>query len=221
VTTQDPTIQDPTIQDPSARRADLRRRQADLTRGHILDVAEEVFAWKGYANATMREIADAAGFSVASVYGFVDGKEALVAAIMDRHGKRLLELHEAVVRETAGSRDQLHEIIDLQVEYHLGHPNFGRLFQHTTGLSFLAIEAAMDDSSRRRLHEVLALLEGLFTRGIGAGEFAPVDVATAAILFSSIMQGYLFRMLFQHAETPDDRAELHTIVGRTFELPTR
>jgi hypothetical protein len=31
----------------------------------------------------------------------------------------------------------------------------------------------------------------------------------------------LFRMLFQHAETPDDRAQLHTIVGRAFELPTR
>ena len=204
--------------DPAARRAALRRRQAELARDHILDVAEEVFAAKGYTNATMREIADAAGFSVASVYGFVDGKESMIAAIMDRHGERLLDLHEAIAGSGSPPREQLHAIIDVQVDYHLGHPDFGRLFQHTTGMSFLAIEAAMDDGSRRRLHEVLALLEDLFARGIRAGDFASTDVATAAIVFSSIMQGYMFRMLFQHAETPDDRAQLHTIVGRAFEL---
>ncbi len=200
----------------AARRADLRRRQAELARELVLDVAEELFGARGYAGTTMRQIADAAGFSVATVYEFVPGKEELVAAIMDRHGTRLVELHEQIVREVAGARAQLDAIVDLQADYHLGHPNFGRLFQHTTGLSFLAIEAAMDDTARRRLHEVLALLEDLFGRGIAAGEFAPGDVSTSAIVFSSIMQGYLFRVLFQHAETPDDRVQLHVIVGRSF-----
>src|SRR4051794_24587744 len=130
---------------PKARRADLRRRQADLGRAHVLDAAEEVFARNGYTNATIREIAHAAGFSPATVYGFVDSKEALLAAIMDRHGVELIALHEEVLERLADPEEQLHAIVDLQVDYHLAHPNFARLFQHTTGLSFLAIEATMDD----------------------------------------------------------------------------
>ncbi len=206
----------PVAPDPAERRADLRRRQAELSREHILDAAEELFAEKGYTNATMRQIAEAAGFSAAAVYGFVAGKEELVAAIMDRHGARLLDLHAEVLAGVQGPRHQLDEIIDVQVGYHLGHPNFARLFQHTTGMSFLAIEAAMDDTARRRLHEALELLEGVFVRGIECGDFVAGDVSTYAILFSAIMQGYLFRILFQHAETPGDRAELHAIVGRAF-----
>src|SRR4051794_40386141 len=84
---------------PATRRADLRRRQTELARELVLDVAEELFAERGYAGTTMRQIADAAGFAVATVYEFVAGKEELVAAIMDRHGARLVDLHEQVLRD--------------------------------------------------------------------------------------------------------------------------
>jgi AcrR family transcriptional regulator len=201
---------------PNDRRVELRRQQAALSRSHILDAAEEVFALHGYHDSTIREIANLAGFSPAAVYGFVDSKEQLVAAIMDRHGGVLLELHAAVVARTDNPRRQLEEIIDLEVDYHLAHPNFGRLFQHTIGLSFLAIESTMDDTSRVRLGEALELLEALFARGIAAGEFYPGDARTLATVFSSMMQGYLFRVLFQDSEQPSDRSQFHELMRRAF-----
>jgi AcrR family transcriptional regulator len=167
------------------RRERLRQQRAELSRTHILDAAED---------ATIRQIAKVAGFSPAAVYSFVDSKEDLVSAILDRHARALMELHADVLARNDRTPQQLDAIVDIQVDYHLAHPNFGRLFQHTIGLSFLAIESAMDETSRVRLGEQLELLEALFTRGIAEGDLHAGDPNTLATLFSSLMQGYLFRM---------------------------
>ena len=201
---------------PNERREKLRRQRAELSRTHILDAAEEVFAIHGYHDATIRQIARVAGFSPAAVYGFVDSKEDLVSAILDRHGKTLMELHVEVLTRNDRTPQQLDAIVDIQVDYHLAHPNFGRLFQHTIGLSFLAIESAMDETSRVRLGEQLELLEALFRRGITEGDLHAGDPNTLATLFSSLMQGYLFRMLLEKTEQHSDRAEFHDLMRRAF-----
>jgi AcrR family transcriptional regulator len=198
------------------RREKLRQQRAELSRTHILDAAEEVFAIHGYHDATIRQIAKVAGFSPAAVYGFVDSKEDLVSAILDRHANVLMDLHAEVLTRTDSTPQHLDEIVDIQVDYHLAHPNFGRLFQHTIGLSFLAIESAMDETSRVRLGEQLELLEALFTRGITEGDLFSGDPNTLATLFSSLMQGYLFRMLLEKTEEPSDRADLHDFIHRAF-----
>ena len=198
------------------RREKLRRQRAELSRNHILDAAEEVFAVHGYHDATIRQIARVAGFSPAAVYGFVDSKEDLVSAILDRHAKVLMDLHADVLTRDDRTPQQLDAIVDVQVDYHLAHPNFGRLFQHTIGLSFLAIESAMDETSRVRLGEQLELLEALFSRGITEGDLHAGDPNTLATLFSSLMQGYLFRMLLEKSEQHSDRVEFHDLVRRAF-----
>jgi AcrR family transcriptional regulator len=217
LTKKDPATPKP--QKPAAqneRREKLRQQKADLSRTHILDAAEEIFAIHGYHDATIRQIAKVAGFSPAAVYGFVDSKEELVSAILDRHANVLMELHAGVLTHTDRTPQQLDEIIDIQVDYHLAHPNFGRLFQHTIGLSFLAIESAMDETSRVRLGEQLDLLEALFSRGITEGDLHSGDPNTLATLFSSLMQGYLFRMLLEKTEQDSDRTEFHELMRRTF-----
>jgi AcrR family transcriptional regulator len=198
------------------RRERLRQQRAELSRTHILDAAEEVFAIHGYHDATIRQIAKVAGFSPAAVYGFIDSKEELVSAILDRHARVLMELQAGVVTRTDSAATQLDEIVDVQIDYHLTHPNFGRLFQHTIGLSFLAIESAMDETSRIRLGEQLELLEALFERGISEGDLHTGDPDTLATLFSSLMQGYLFRMLLEKAELDADRADFHDFIRRAF-----
>jgi AcrR family transcriptional regulator len=198
------------------RRERLRQQRAELSRTHILDAAEEVFAVHGYHDATIRQIAKVAGFSPAAVYSFVDSKEDLVSAILDRHARALMELHAGVLARNDRTPQQLDAIVDIQVDYHLAHPNFGRLFQHTIGLSFLAIESAMDETSRVRLGEQLELLEALFTRGMAEGDLHAGDPTTLATLFSSLMQGYLFRMLLEKTEQRSDRAEFHDLMRRAF-----
>lgn len=60
-----------------------RRRQAELTRARVLDVARRRFLADGYAATTVAAIADVAGVSVETIYKAYGGKVGLVRALHD------------------------------------------------------------------------------------------------------------------------------------------
>jgi AcrR family transcriptional regulator len=64
-------------------RSELRAEQARRTRAAVLDAAGRSFVERGYAGTTMRDIADAAGVSVQTVFG-QGSKAALLLACLDR-----------------------------------------------------------------------------------------------------------------------------------------
>ena len=63
--------------------AGLRERRAQLTRDEILRAARRLFAERGYARTSVRDIAKAAGVSAQTVYDSVGSKQALVARLND------------------------------------------------------------------------------------------------------------------------------------------
>ena len=78
-----------------------RQRVADL-----LEAASAVFAEKGYAAATMTEIAARAGAPIGSLYQFFPNKDLLGDALMRRYGERAvaaLESIEAVAASLSAS----------------------------------------------------------------------------------------------------------------------
>jgi len=67
----------------AAEPASLRERKAQLTRDAILRAARRLFAERGYARTSVRDIAQAAGVSAQTVYDSVGAKQALVSALND------------------------------------------------------------------------------------------------------------------------------------------
>jgi AcrR family transcriptional regulator len=61
----------------------LRERRARLTQDEILQSARRLFAERGYARTSVRDIARAAGVSAQTVYDSVGSKQALVARLND------------------------------------------------------------------------------------------------------------------------------------------
>ena len=61
----------------------LRERKAQLTRNEILQAARRLFAERGYAGTSVRDIAKAAGVSAQTVYDSVGSKQALVERLND------------------------------------------------------------------------------------------------------------------------------------------
>jgi len=61
----------------------LRERRAQLTRDAVLGAARQLFAERGYARTSVRDIARAAGVSAQTVYDSVGSKQALVARLND------------------------------------------------------------------------------------------------------------------------------------------
>jgi AcrR family transcriptional regulator len=81
----------------------LRERRAQLTRDEILRAARRLFAERGYASTSVREIAQAAGVSAQTVYDSVGSKQEVVARLND-----LIDAEAGIggiVRAAAGSGD--------------------------------------------------------------------------------------------------------------------
>lgn len=73
-----------------AEKVDLRRARGQATKELILDAAREVMQEHGYAAATMRAVADAAGVRLSLVHYHFGGKKQLLAALLEHENDLLL-----------------------------------------------------------------------------------------------------------------------------------
>jgi len=86
------------------RRRRLTRAEAKArTRQQLLDAAAQTFARKGYAGASVEEIAESAGFSTGALYSNFASKEELFLELMSaRASRRITAVAEILGAEDAG-----------------------------------------------------------------------------------------------------------------------
>ena len=75
----------------SSRSERPRRRGREATTASILDAARELFAERGYAEVTVREIAKHAGVTHALVYQYVGSKADVFRAVLARNENAIFE----------------------------------------------------------------------------------------------------------------------------------
>ena len=101
--------------------------ETETTRERILDVAERLFAQKGFAGTVVRDIARHAGLTAPSLYNHFDGKQALYEAVLARGVQPLVDLMDGLgTEDDADSGDVLDAIMD----HFANHPNVAKLIQH-------------------------------------------------------------------------------------------
>ena len=83
---------DDVIPKPLRRRKAPRQSRAVATVEAILEAATELFASEGYARATTNRIARRAGVSIGTLYQYFPGKDAILAALLDRHRRAVHDL---------------------------------------------------------------------------------------------------------------------------------
>ncbi len=99
--------------------------KSEQTRQRILEAALELFRVKGFAAATMREVASAAGVATGAAYYYFPSKEAIVLAFYDRARGDLAPLIDAAL-VAAGPRleDRLRAIVTVKFDYFTPNRNF-------------------------------------------------------------------------------------------------
>lgn len=105
-------------------------RKGRRTRERILDTAEALFAERGFAGTTLRDVADAAGLRIPSLYNHFAGKEALYAAVLERGIRPVVELlDEGVAAGPAGLPDR-HAFVARVFGILARRPALARLVEH-------------------------------------------------------------------------------------------
>lgn len=99
------------------------------SRERILDAAEALFAQRGLAGAGVREIAQAANLTPASLYNHFPSKEALYEAVLERGVRPLLELLQQLSARSHPA-EAMEEIVGAIMEHLARTPDLPRLVQH-------------------------------------------------------------------------------------------
>lgn len=151
-----------------------RERRVERRQEEILQAAASVFAAKGYAQATTREIAAAADMAEGSLYNYFGSKRDILVAIISRSPTPVDRL--MVEAECLTDREGFIHLI----ERSMLEPNPEQPWIRT-----IIKEAWTDDELFRQyqaghMHETVSRVAGLIERGIAAGWLRPMDPVYAA-----------------------------------------
>jgi len=105
------------------------QQRSQLTVAALLKATAHILVKEGYESASTNRIAAAAGVSIGSLYQYFPSKEALVAAVVDRHMQEMLELLRAAVDRV---REQpveaaTRELVKVMIDAHRVDPRLHRV----------------------------------------------------------------------------------------------
>jgi AcrR family transcriptional regulator len=108
------------------------KTKSDETRDRILAAAIELFRSRGFAAATMREIAAAAGVATGAAYYYFDSKDAIVLAFYEHASHELEPLLEEALAGAKDLEGRVRAMLEVKLNYF--EPNrslLGALAGHT------------------------------------------------------------------------------------------
>jgi AcrR family transcriptional regulator len=96
----------------------------------ILEATARILVREGYEHASTNRIAETAGVSIGSLYQYFPSKEALVAALMERHVKEMSDvLHREAARSLDAPLDRaIEDVVQAMLEAHAVNPKLHKVF---------------------------------------------------------------------------------------------
>ena len=99
-------------------------------RDELLAIAAEIFSQKGFASATVREIADAAGILSGSLYHHFDSKESMVDEILQTFQQELFAGYDDILSSDQPARAKIEAAVRLSFEAIDQHHHEVAIFQN-------------------------------------------------------------------------------------------
>ncbi|MEW6776003.1 MAG: TetR/AcrR family transcriptional regulator [Bdellovibrionota bacterium] len=175
------------------RYASKARQEAEEARhrSDILNAAMQVFVEKGFHTATMRDVAQAAEFSVGKLYLHFSSKEALYQEMLDQHLAELLDRVEAVLRGTGRARQRIEDAVREQLSYFEENPLLLKLFVNETLGFEMRLQAQFGRDVMAKYQRYQTGLVKTFEAGLAAGEFMGATSEDLALKLSGILNALL------------------------------
>lgn len=116
------------MKDASAPRTSRRpkRQDGETTRQRLLQAAGQIFAQRGYADATSKEICAQAGANVAAVNYYFGGKDKLYEEVLVEGHKQIISLDDLqnILEGKGNDEDKLRKVLARLVQAALNSPSF-------------------------------------------------------------------------------------------------
>ena len=158
-----------------------RVRNAEASRGAILEHAIAEFAAQGVAGARTATIAEAAGVNKALLYYYFKDKDSLYSAALQAVFSGLVEDVLPLLESGLSPGEKLLRFARVHFEYLINHPNYPRLIQQELSRARNTGEPSRDFRAISTAHFIPLQRAGLkaVEDGIGCGEFRKIEGAAA------------------------------------------
>ncbi|HXR92228.1 MAG TPA: TetR/AcrR family transcriptional regulator [Steroidobacteraceae bacterium] len=110
------------------------RKQASQQRSRatvdaLIEATARILVREGFDAASTNRIAEQAGVSVGSLYQYFPGKEALVAAVIDRHHRELMQVVRGALAEVASDpiEEAVRKLVAVAIKAHRVDPKLHRV----------------------------------------------------------------------------------------------
>lgn len=146
-------------------------REPGDRRETILGTAAALFARKGVAATTVRQIADEVGILSGSLYHHFDSKEAMVDEIISSFLRDLEERYAKVLAQEVDARARLHDLIVASLEVVEAHPHAAEIYQNDVNY-LLGIErfSYLRNAGRQVQDTWLRVIEAGIAEGVFRGD---------------------------------------------------
>lgn len=175
--------------DPKIKTKDLRRER---TRKEILAAAAEVFAQKGFHEATIQEIARVAALSAGSLYNYFENKDALFSDLLEDVQESFKEQLAPPPAELPFA-EQLRATVRSLFRFGDAHRDHFRFFMLLYWSGGVSLGREMGEEGRRRRELLGRFIHALVTRAQERGDLPPQDAELATLLIVTTMIGFSFR----------------------------
>lgn len=159
------------------------------TRDQILAVAARLFAERGFANVSIRDICDTAGVTPPTIYHYFGNKDRLFQEVI----RRTLSLKDfriallAKVNDQKDPESQLTAFIGYYLtQFPRGFFNPGMFLQDTTNLSLVSTERVMEE-----FQAINELAEKILQEGMDRGAFMELDLELATLYLMNLLMSFI------------------------------
>jgi len=138
-----------------------KRTAYDEKLERILRVAADIFARKGYHQASIRDIARATEVSLSGLYYYFDSKEELLFLIQDHAFGTLLRRLDRVLSTEEDPRRRLHLLIENHLRFFIGNMAEMKVLSHEADSLSGEFRRIVDTKKRRLTLAARSILEEL------------------------------------------------------------
>jgi AcrR family transcriptional regulator len=176
----------------------MKEDKRQQRRERIVQAAIALFNRYGFRKTTLEDIAKEAGVGKATLYHYVEGKEELLAEMVERLFQRFKKRLDEVVALNVSSREKLVRYADAWLSHH-------REMQESSAMSLEERMEQFPDMHRhiRRFHIMEhKVMCALLQEGIDQGDFRAVAVEQVATLLVAAFKGMVAELWRKPGEYP-------------------
>jgi AcrR family transcriptional regulator len=196
------------------------RKQASQDRSRALvdtlvEATARILVKEGFDKASTNRIAAKAGVSVGSLYQYFPGKEALVAAVMERHNQELMQVVRGALAEVATlpMEQAVRKLVATAIEAHRIDPKLHRVLAEQ--IPRTGKLEHIETFNRENYALFRAYLEA------HSEEFRAVDLGLAAFVCVTSIEALTHNAVLHHSEMLADKAAVDALVEEATRLVVR